>query len=147
MEEALARNQTRYAPSSGIPELRRAILEKVRRRNGIPADDESPIVVNGGMHGLFAAFATLLDPGDEVLMFSPYWTPIVDVITWNGGVPVLVPTERARAKGICRDARRGASRRARRSSTGTPRTIRPATSSRARGRGGLRVRRGAAASR
>ena len=41
-----------------------------------PADAESPIVVNGGMHGLFAAFATLLDPGDEVLMFSPYWTPI-----------------------------------------------------------------------
>lgn len=100
MEDALARNETRYAPSSGIPELRRAIVEKVRRKNRIPADDESPIVVNGGMHGLFAAFATLLDPGDEVLTFSPYWTPIVDVITWNGGVPVLVPTERARASGI-----------------------------------------------
>jgi aspartate aminotransferase len=100
MVEALERNQTRYAPSSGIPELRRAILEKVRRKNGIPADDESPIVVNGGMHGLFAAFATLLDRDDEVLTFSPYWTPIVDVITWSGGVPVLVPTERARAKGI-----------------------------------------------
>jgi aspartate aminotransferase len=100
MEDALLRNQTRYAPSSGIPELRRAILEKVRRKNGIPAEDESPIVVSGGMHGLFAAFSTLLDPGDEVLMFSPYWTPIADVITWNGGVPVLVSTERARAKGI-----------------------------------------------
>src|SRR5881397_1067762 len=86
MVDALERNQTRYAPSSGIPELRRAILEKVRRKNGIPADDESPIVVNGGMQGLFAAFATLLDRDDEVLTFSPYWTPIVDVITWNGGV-------------------------------------------------------------
>jgi aspartate aminotransferase len=100
MEEALARNQTRYAPSSGIPELRSAILEKVRRKNGIPADEESPIVVNGGMQGLFASFSTLLDPGDEVLTFSPYWTPVVDVITWNGGVPVLVSTERARARGI-----------------------------------------------
>ena len=100
MVEALERNQTRYAPSSGIPELRRAILEKVRRKNGIPADDESPIVVNGGMQGLFAAFAALLDRDDEVLTFSPYWTPIVDVITWSGGVPVLVPTGRARAKGI-----------------------------------------------
>jgi len=100
MVGALERNETRYAPSSGIPELRRAILEKVRRKNGIPADDESPIVVNGGMQGLFAAFATLLDRDDEVLTFSPYWTPIVDVITWSGGVPVLVPTERARAKGI-----------------------------------------------
>jgi len=100
MMKALERNQTRYAPSSGIPELRQAILEKVRRRNGIPADEESPIVVNGGMQGLFAAFSTLLDPGDEVLTFSPYWTPVVDVITWTGGTPVLVPTERARAKGI-----------------------------------------------
>ena len=100
MEDALSRNQTRYAPSSGIPELRSAILEKVRRKNAIPADEESPIVVNGGMQGLFASFSTLLDPGDEVLTFSPYWTPVVDVITWNGGVPVLVSTERARAKGI-----------------------------------------------
>ncbi|MEO8349290.1 MAG: aminotransferase class I/II-fold pyridoxal phosphate-dependent enzyme [Acidobacteriota bacterium] len=100
MEKALEKNQTRYAPSSGIPELRQAILEKVRRENGIPADDESPIVVNGGMQGLFAAFSTLLDPGDEVLTFSPYWTPVVDVITWSGGTPVLVPTDRARAKGI-----------------------------------------------
>ena len=100
MVKALERNETRYAPSSGIPELRRAILQKVRRKNCIPADDESPIVVNGGMQGLFAAFATLLDRDDEVLTFSPYWTPIVDVITWSGGVPVLVPTERARAKGI-----------------------------------------------
>lgn len=80
MTAALARNQTRYAPSAGIPELRRAILDKVRNRNGIPADEESPVVVNGGMHGLLAAFATLLDPGDEVLMLSPYWTPILDLV-------------------------------------------------------------------
>ena len=100
MERALARNQTRYAPSSGIPELRSAILAKVRSKNRIPADDESAIVVNGGMQGLFAAFSTLLDAGDEVLTFSPYWTPVVDLVTWHGGVPVLVPTERAREKGI-----------------------------------------------
>lgn len=100
MERALARNQTRYAPSSGIPELTGAILEKVRSKNRIPADDESAVVVNGGMQGLFAAFSTLLDPGDEVLTFSPYWTPVVDLVTWNGGVPALVSTERARAKGI-----------------------------------------------
>jgi aspartate aminotransferase len=100
MSEALARNQTRYAPSSGVPELRRAIVEKVRAKNEIPADDESPIVVNGGMHGLFSAFATLLDPGDEVLMFSPYWTPITDVVSYHGAIPVLVPTEQARQDGM-----------------------------------------------
>ena len=100
MAEALARNETRYAPSSGVPELRRAIVEKVRSKNGIPADEESPIVVNGGMHGLFSAFATLLDPGDEVLMLSPYWTPIVDVVAYHGAVPVLVPMPEALRDGI-----------------------------------------------
>jgi aspartate aminotransferase len=83
-----------------VEELRRAIVAKVRDKNGIPADDEAPIVVNGGMHGLFAAFATLLDPGDEVLMFSPYWTPIVDVVSYHGAVPVLVPTAEARRDGL-----------------------------------------------
>ncbi len=100
MGDALVRNQTRYAPSSGIPELRRAILAKVRDRNGIPADDESPIVVNGGMQGLFAAFATLLDPGDEVLMFSPYWTPIVDLVAYHQATAVLVATGPARQSGL-----------------------------------------------
>ena len=102
MNKALQRNQTRYAPSSGIPELRTAIVAKVARRNGIPADKESPIVVNGGMHGLFAAFATLLNPGDEALLFSPYWTPIVDVVTYHGGVPVRIPTAAARRDGLFR---------------------------------------------
>jgi len=100
MGDALVRNQTRYAPSSGIPELRRAILAKVRDRNGIPADEESPIVVNGGMQGLFAGFAALLDPGDQVLMFSPYWTPIADLVAYHQATAVLVPTAPARRKGL-----------------------------------------------
>src|SRR5262245_52889937 len=100
MGAALGRNQTRYAPSSGIPELRTAILEKVRSKNGIACDDEAPVVVNGGMQGLFAAFSTLLDPGDEVLLFSPYWTPIVDLVGYHKAVPVLVPTEEARRRGL-----------------------------------------------
>jgi aspartate aminotransferase len=100
MGAALARGETRYAPSSGIPDLRTAILEKVRSRNGIPADAESPTVVNGGMQGLFAAFAALLDPGDEVLMFSPYWTPILDLIAYHEAKGVLVPAAEARLGGI-----------------------------------------------
>jgi len=102
MTRALQRGETRYAPSSGIPELRTAIVAKVARKNGIPADRDSPIVVNGGMHGLFASFATLVNPGDEVMLFSPYWTPIVDVITYHGGVPVLVSTAAARRDGLFR---------------------------------------------
>ena len=132
MGAALVRNQTRYAPSSGIPELRQAILAKVRDRNRIPADDEAPVVVNGGMQGLFAAFATLLDPGDEVLMLLA----VLDADrrprrVSPGAVPVLVPTARRPARRARRGARGEDDGRGRRSSTGTTRPTRPATSSRA----------------
>jgi len=79
MTRALAENKTRYAPSSGIAQLREAILEKVRRKNKIPAELEHVIVTNGGMQSLFGAFQSVMDPGDELLIFSPYWTPIVDL--------------------------------------------------------------------
>jgi aspartate aminotransferase len=54
------------------------------------------------MQGLFAAFATLLDPGDEVLMFSPYWTPIMDLIAYHQAKAVLVPTDAARGEGLAK---------------------------------------------
>jgi len=69
MQKALAENKTRYAPSSGVMELRQAILKKVTEKNRIPVKIEDVIVVNGGMQGLFAAFQTVLDPGDECLLF------------------------------------------------------------------------------
>ena len=98
--QAVRDNKTRYAPSSGIPELRSAIVEKLRRRNGIEANEQNVIVVNGGMQGLFGAFQSTIDPGDEVLIFSPYWTPIKDLVGHCGGRLVLVPTEEARANGV-----------------------------------------------
>src|SRR5207253_8827211 len=59
MTRALAENRTRYAPSSGIPELRSAIASKLSERNRIPAREEDVIVLNGGMQGLFAAFQSV----------------------------------------------------------------------------------------
>src|SRR5437879_4933424 len=93
---ALKDNKTRYAPSSGIPELRSAIADKVRNRNRIPTEVENVIVVNGGMQGLFGAFQSAVNPGDEVLVFSPYWTPIKDLVAHCQGRIVLVPTAEAR---------------------------------------------------
>jgi aspartate aminotransferase len=98
--EALKNNQTRYAPSSGIPELRAAIAEKLREKNHIPARERDVIVLNGGMQGLFGAFQSTVNPGDEVLVFSPYWTPIKDLISHCQGKTVLVPTAEARAEGF-----------------------------------------------
>ena len=97
---ALKENKTRYAPSSGIPELRRAIADKLRDRNSINVPPESIIVVNGGMQGLFSAFQSVVNPGDEVLVFSPYWTPIKDLIAHCQGRIVLVSTDEARANGF-----------------------------------------------
>jgi aspartate aminotransferase len=100
MTRALAENRTRYAPSSGIPELRAAVAAKLRERNRVPAREEDVIVLNGGMHGLFAAFQSIVDPGDEVLVFSPFWTPIRDLIAHCEGKTVLVPSAEARREGI-----------------------------------------------
>ena len=97
---ALVENRTRYAPSSGIPELRQAIAEKLCARNGIRASMDEVIVLNGGMQGLFAAFQAVVNPGDEVIVFSPYWTPIKDLISHCEGVPVLVQTEKALREGL-----------------------------------------------
>ncbi len=100
MTRALDENKTRYAPSSGIQELRNAIADKLRERNRIPARVEDVIVLNGGMQGLFGAFQSVLNPSDEALVFSPYWTPIKDLIANCQATPVLVPTSEARRDGF-----------------------------------------------
>jgi aspartate aminotransferase len=97
---ALKENKTRYAPSSGIPELRNAIAQKLQTRDRIPAETENIIVVNGGMQGLFGAFQSVVNPGDQVLVFSPYWTPIKDLVGHCQGSIVLVPTDEARQNGF-----------------------------------------------
>lgn len=100
MKRAVDENKSRYAPSSGIPELREAIAEKLRTKNGIPAQQSDVIVLNGGMQGLFGAFQSVVNPRDEVLVFSPFWTPIKDLIAHCEGRTVLVPTIEARANGL-----------------------------------------------
>jgi aspartate aminotransferase len=100
MVRALRENKTRYAPSSGIPELRAAIASKLRDKNRIAANEENVIVLNGGMQGLFGAFQSVVNPGEEVLLFSPFWTPIKDLISYCQGKAVLVPTAEARADGF-----------------------------------------------
>lgn len=113
MSAALRGNKTRYAPSSGIPELRRAIAKKLRERNQIPASEENVIVVHGGMQGLFCSFQSVVNPGDEVLLFSPYWTPIKDLVGHCQGRLVLVSIDEARANGFRETLTRYATERTR----------------------------------
>jgi len=113
MRRALAENKTRYAPSSGIPELRAAIAAKVRERNQIPAETEDVLVVNGGMQGLFGAFQSVVNPGEEVLLFSPYWTPIKDLVANCEAESVFVSTDEARTEGFAQTLARHLSTRTR----------------------------------
>ena len=89
---AAARNPQyhRYSPAAGLPELRAAIAEKTMRDSGYKLDASQVLVTNGGKQAVYNAFATLLDPGDEVILPAPYWTTYPEAIRLAGGVPVEV---------------------------------------------------------
>ena len=100
MTQALRENRTRYAPSSGIEPLRTALVRKLQERNGLSVAIEDVIVTAGGAHALYVAFQAILDPGDDMMLFAPYWTPIRDMITMAQGRPVMIPSSGARRNGI-----------------------------------------------
>ncbi|RRC95665.1 pyridoxal phosphate-dependent aminotransferase [Schaalia canis] len=80
----------RYTPASGLPSLREAIAAKTLRDSGYEIDPTQVLVTNGGKQAVFQAFAALLDPGDEVLLPTPYWTTYPEAIALAGGVTVPV---------------------------------------------------------
>lgn len=83
----------RYTPTAGLPELRQAIADKTARDSGYAVTAAQVLVTNGGKHAIANAFATILDPGDEVLVPAPYWTTYPESIELAGGVPVVIPTD------------------------------------------------------
>jgi aspartate aminotransferase len=97
---ALVENQTHYPPSSGLPELRTALQKKLAAKNSIQATDQEVLVTVGASQALFAAFQSILDPGDHALIFAPYWTPIGELVTGAQARPLLLPTITARRNGI-----------------------------------------------
>jgi aspartate aminotransferase len=80
----------RYTPAAGLPELRSAVAGKTARDSGYEITPDQVLITNGGKQGVYQAFATLLDPGDEVLLPAPYWTTYPEAIRLAGGVPVEV---------------------------------------------------------
>ncbi|MFN2608839.1 MAG: pyridoxal phosphate-dependent aminotransferase [Acidimicrobiales bacterium] len=83
----------RYSPAAGLPQLREAIGAKTEQDTGRKVSASQVVVTNGAKHALYSAFATLLDPGDEVLVPAPYWVSYPEAIRLAGGVPVIVPTD------------------------------------------------------
>ena len=82
-----------YTPAAGLPELREAVAAKTARDSGLQVSAGQVLITNGGKHAVYEAFATLLDPGDEVLLPTPYWTTYPESIALAGGKPVPVATD------------------------------------------------------
>ena len=80
----------RYTPAGGLPALKEAVVAKTARDSGYEITAGQVLVTNGGKQAVYEAFATLLDPGDEVLLPAPYWTTYPEAIRLAGGVPVEV---------------------------------------------------------
>jgi aspartate/methionine/tyrosine aminotransferase len=83
----------KYTPSAGLPELRAAVAAKTKRDSGFEVSPSQVLITNGGKQAVFQAFATLLDPGDEVLVPTPYWTTYPEAIALAGGVTVPILTD------------------------------------------------------
>jgi len=82
-----------YTPVAGLPELRAAVAAKTLRDTGYQVEASQVLITNGGKQAVYSAFATLLDPGDEVILVAPYWTTYPEAIKLAGGVPVEVMTD------------------------------------------------------
>ncbi len=82
----------KYTPTQGMPSLIKAIVEKTNRDSDLSFQPSEILVTNGGKHAVANTCITLLDPGDEVLLPSPYWTTYPEAIRLSGAVPVEVPT-------------------------------------------------------
>ena len=92
-QDAIRRQQTALTAVEGMPELRSAIAEKLRRENGLSVGAENIIVTTGGQEGLFLIMQALLNPGDEVLVPDPRYTSYDEAIETAGGKIVMIPTD------------------------------------------------------
>ncbi|MCI1915479.1 MAG: pyridoxal phosphate-dependent aminotransferase [Bifidobacteriaceae bacterium] len=80
----------RYTPTAGLPELRQAVAAKTLRDSGYDVDPSQVVITNGGKQAVYETFQVLLDPGDEVILPTPFWTSYTEVVKLAGGTPVTV---------------------------------------------------------
>ena len=91
--KALDEGKTKYGPAAGEPKLKEAIARKLQKDNHLDYKPENVIVTNGGKHSLYNLIVALIDPGDEVIIPSPYWLSYPEMVTLVGGKSVIVPTD------------------------------------------------------
>ena len=91
-KRALDEGKTRYGPAGGEARLRSAIAQKLHTENNLPYTPKEIIVTNGGKYSLFNLMQALINPGDEVIIPSPYGLSYPEMVKLAGGIPVIVPT-------------------------------------------------------
>src|ERR1700761_7712697 len=91
--KAITAGKTKYTPVPGIPELREAIVGKFKRENELANKPSQIIVGTGGKHVLFNALLATVNPGDEVIIPTPFWVSYPDMVLIAGGKPVFVETK------------------------------------------------------
>lgn len=94
--DSLLRGDVHYSHFQGLPALRAALATRLQEKNGIPVTADDVVVTNGLTHASFAAFMTVIDPGDEVILLEPYYPQHLGKIELAGGVPVFVALDSAR---------------------------------------------------
>lgn len=91
--EAMKAGQTKYTPTAGIRQLQEAIIDFYARKFGVNFDHSEVMATSGGKQAIFNAIASLINPGDEVLIPKPYWVTFPEIVVFARGTPVYIETE------------------------------------------------------
>lgn len=92
--DAIQKGKTRYSANAGLLDARKSIAADFEREYQQPCDPSSEIIVSvGGMEALFLTLSAIVDPGDEVIVFAPYYVNYVQMVRMNGGVPIIIDTK------------------------------------------------------
>ena len=90
---AMKAGHTKYTVASGIPQLKKAVVDKYKADYGLEYSPAQVVVSNGAKHSLHNVFFTMLDPGDEVIIPAPYWVSYAELVKLSGAVPVIIETK------------------------------------------------------
>ncbi|MEO2068068.1 MAG: pyridoxal phosphate-dependent aminotransferase [Desulfurobacteriaceae bacterium] len=92
-KKAIDEGFTRYTAPAGVPELRKAVAEKLKKENGIDYDPSQVVITDGAKQALFSLMLSVIEEGDEVIIPAPYWVTYPEQVKFAGGKPVFVETK------------------------------------------------------
>jgi len=105
--KSLKAGQTKYTAASGIVELRAAIAAKLEKENGLKYSSDQIIINIGGKHSVYEAMQAVVDPGDEVILPTPYWVTYPEAVKLAGGVARVVKTDKANSYKVTAEQLKG----------------------------------------